>query len=117
MTAEPPPAAEPSLVDQDEFCVLASMSPEAVATAALDGTLFGVLVGGRMYYPSFFADPRFDKAQVAVLCRLLGDLPAGSKWQFFSTRKGSLGGRTPLQAMLDGELAMVKRAAEGFRER
>lgn len=45
-----------------------------------------------------------QEAAVRDRRRRLGDLPGGSKWQFFVTTKASLAGRTPL-------------AADGFIER
>ena len=46
----------------------------------------------------------------------LGDLPGGAKLQFFLTRKGSLGGETPLQALAAGRVAKVKDIAAAFAE-
>ena len=47
---------------------------------------------------------------------MLGDLPGGSKLQFFVTRKGSLGGKTPLEALATGGLAKVKDVTSAFVE-
>jgi hypothetical protein len=49
--------------------------------------------------------------------RLLRDLDNFTKWQFFISGKGSLGGLTPLQALRQGKLRQVKVTAEGFVER
>lgn len=58
------------------------------------------------------------EAKVPVAVReLLGDLPIGSRLQFYQQPKGSLAGLTPIQALRAGKVAAVKRAAEGFRER
>lgn len=47
----------------------------------------------------------------------LGDIPASSKWQFFTTPKASLGGATPLLALQRGDLQAVMATAAGFVER
>jgi hypothetical protein len=49
--------------------------------------------------------------------RVLRSLPCGSRLQFYSTPKGSLGGLTPIAALSAGKVAEVRRAAEGFVER
>ena len=58
------------------------------------------------------------EAKVPVAVReLLGDLPIGSRLQFYTQPRGSLSGLTPIQALRAGKVADVRRAAEGFRER
>ena len=49
--------------------------------------------------------------------RVLSELPIGSRLQFYGSPKGSLGGLTPLAALMDGKVAAVRRAAQGFAER
>jgi hypothetical protein len=51
------------------------------------------------------------------ICQMLGELPEGAQWVFLRTPKGSLSGRTPIEALLAGEYASVKVAAEGYAER
>jgi hypothetical protein len=48
------------------------------------------------------------------MAKRLGKLPGWSKWQFFTTRKGSLGGATPLDALKRGQFDDVEAAAEAF---
>lgn len=58
------------------------------------------------------------EAKVPVAVRaMLGDLPIGSRLQFYTQPRGSLSGLTPIQALRAGKVADVRRAAEGFRER
>lgn len=112
-----PSADMPYLVDEEEFARSSGVTADVVAQEVAKGSMFRVVRDGRALYPSFFVDPRIDQRHVKAVCRKLGDLPGGSKWQFFTTPKGSLGGLTPLQSLLQGDVSMVKRSAEGFRER
>jgi hypothetical protein len=48
--------------------------------------------------------------------KILGELPVGSKLMFFFNPKGSLSGRTPLEALLCGQLAKVKATAAAFAD-
>lgn len=68
-------------------------------------------------YPAFYADHRFKQPQVERITKLLKALPDGSKWQFFTSAKGSLGSVTPLHALLAGRYGDVRAAALAFSER
>ena len=110
-------AGSPVLVDREKFGEDAGLSPLALERALRASRMFGCELHGREYIPHFFLDKRYDRRQMASVCKLLGGLPSGSKLQFFSTPKGSLGGQTPLDALADRRFAAVRRAAQGFAER
>ena len=68
------------------------------------------------YFPTFFGIPAYDREQMQTVTKILGDLPGGSKLQFFVTRKGSLGGLTPLQALAAGRFSKVIDIAAAFSQ-
>lgn len=105
------------LVNEAEFLKRLNCSAESIAKAVADGTLFFVMKGGQKLYPSFFADLAYERRQLAGVTKLLRALEGFTKWQFFVTAKGSLGGLTPLAALRQGKLRQVKATAEGFAER
>lgn len=105
------------LLGEAEFRKRRHWSKRHLETATSRRRVFFVERDGIRTYPSFLADPHFDLRQVGNACARLGNLPGGSKWQFFATAKGSLSGRTPLQAIADGDFAAVMRSAEGFANR
>lgn len=107
----------PRLVDEAEFRQSLNWSAGEVAKAVADGTVFVVLQGGQQLYPSFFADASLKRRQLFAVTRMLADLDGFTKWQFFVTGKGSLGGLTPLAALRQGKLRQVKVTAEGFADR
>lgn len=109
--------ASDQLVDEAEFLKRLNCSAESIATAVANGTLFFVMKGGQKLYPNFFADLIYERRQLAAVTKLLNDLDGFTKWQFFVTGKGSLGGLTPLAALRQGKLHQVKATAEGFAER
>ena len=90
---------------------------DLLASACEEHRMFCLIRNGVSLYPDFFADPRYDPRQLEAITKRLGDLPSGSKWQFFTTGKGLLGGVTPLEALRAGQFALVMRCAEGFVER
>lgn len=110
---------DPSLLlEEGEFRRQMGWSTQELQVAEARDRVFHLVVGGVLQYPAFYV--HFDahgRRQLAAVCQLLGDLPGGSKWQFFTGGKGSLGGTTPLAALREGRLRQVKATAEGFAER
>jgi len=89
---------------------------QAVWKAAESNRVFYLTHKAERYFPAFYSDPRYDRKHLEAVTKVLGDLPGGSKLQFFLTRKGSLGGDTPLQALAAGRVAKVKDVAAAFAE-
>jgi hypothetical protein len=93
------------------------ISPQALS-AALKAKRIFVLQGpsGGYYYPAFFADTRYDRRSLEKVCKALGDLPAGSKWDFFMAPRTTFGDQSPLDAIAKGKLDLVLKAAAAFVE-
>ena len=105
------------LVDPVKFQELIGWkSRQAVWKAATGNRVFFMEHQAGRYFPTFYADPAYQRSHLEAVTRILGDLPGGSKLQFFLTRKGSLGGKTPLEVLASGGLAKVKSAAMAFAE-
>ncbi|MBK4735658.1 hypothetical protein [Noviherbaspirillum pedocola] len=93
------------------------ISRQALSAALRAQRIFALLgPSGDYLYPAFFADPGLDRAVLEKVCRALGGLPGGAKWEFFTTPKGSLGRKTPLQALAKGRIDAVLAAAAAFAE-
>ena len=71
---------------------------------------------GRNVYPAFFADESLDRNVLERIARHLGDLPAASKYFFFTSPRTSLGGKSPLQALAKGKVDAVLKAAAAFEK-
>lgn len=108
---------DPRLVAEGEFAEALGCSVQSIGELAITGKLFFVERDGVRLYPSFFADATLDRRQLVAVLKLLGDLNSSTKWRFFTSGKGSLGGLTPLEALRQGKLRQVKRTAEGFAQR
>lgn len=89
---------------------------QALSKAAKSQRIFSLTHKAQRYFPTFFADPTYDRRHLEMVSKAMGDLPGGSKLQFFLTRKGSLGGETPLQALAAGRVAKVKDIAAAFAQ-
>lgn len=105
------------LVPLGEFQALMGWtSSRSVARALAAHRIFAMDVEGQPYFPAFFADAIYSRRHLAAVTRQLGDLPAGAKLQFFGSRKGSLSGQTPLEALAAGRLEIVLRLAGAYAE-
>ena len=91
-------------------------SRQAVWKAAQSNRVFYLTYQSKRYFPAFYGDPIYERKHLEAVTKVLGDLPGGSKLQFFLTHKGSLGGETPLQALATGRAAKVKDVAAAFAE-
>ena len=108
---------EGRLITPDEMSKRLHVDKHALARAVRDKRMFSIDgPNGAKVYPAFFADPRFIRAELERVSRELGPLPGASKLQFFMTPKGSLNARTPIEALANGDLDTVLKAAAGFRE-
>ena len=68
---------------------------------------------GADYFPSFFAVSLPHRRKLAIVAKLLRRLPAASQQYFFLTKRISLG-VTPLEAVMQGRMNEVVRAATSF---
>ena len=105
------------LVDSTAFAYELKFSRQALSKALKACRVFYVEVAGQRYYPDFFLDRRYERRQVEEVSKVLGELPGASKLQFFKTKKASLEGLTPLEALARGQFSRVRTAAQGFAER
>lgn len=89
---------------------------QAVSKAVEDRRVLAIMHKSARYFPAFYTDPRYDRAHLEAVTKQLADLPGGAKLQFFLTRKGSLGGKTPLEALAAGLFVKVKAVAAASAE-
>lgn len=102
------------LLDEAQFAARLGWTVDRVDRALSRNSIFAVSIAGARYFPPFLADLSYSRRHLSAVCRLLGTLPGPSKLQFFSTPKGSLGGDTPLEALLKRRFAAVRVAAQGY---
>jgi hypothetical protein len=105
------------LVDSPSFAQRMHFTRQALHKARRANRVFSVQFEGKRYFPTFFADPTYERQQLESVSRILGELPGESKWQFFTTPKASLGRLTPLEALAGGKYSLVRSAAESFAQR
>ncbi|MBQ0942618.1 hypothetical protein KAK07_04660 [Ideonella sp. 4Y16] len=115
--AEDMPGGGSQLVDAVEFAEALGCPVEGIAKLVSAGSVFFVERDGVQLYPTFFADSTLRRRQLRAVVKTLGNWDNFTKWRFFVSGKGSLGGLTPLEALRQGRLLQVMRTAEGFAKR
>lgn len=111
--------AEGRLLLDAEIRKRLGLSNHALRDALKEKRMFALKgPSGKFYYPAFFADEKtYNRIVLEQVCMALGDIPAASKWGFFTLPRLSLGGQTPLEAIAKGnKLDIVMNAAKAFAE-
>lgn len=109
---------EGQLLGSAQICDLLGITRQALSKAVHDRRMFWVDgPAGAQWYPAFYATSGANRKHVEQVCVALRELPGGAKWQFFTTPKHSLGGKTPVEALEQGSLDEVVRTAGAFSER
>ncbi|QBR04190.1 hypothetical protein E1956_44475 (plasmid) [Paraburkholderia pallida] len=104
------------LLDSSQLRESLNITKQAVSAATRANRMFTVEVEGQAYYPVFFADGKVDRTVVERVARLLGQLPGWTKWDFFVSRRGSLGDLSALEALGKGKVDLVEKVACAFHE-
>lgn len=105
------------LQDSQAFQTLMGWSTrQALSKAVQSNRVFYLTHRSERYFPAFYGDSAYERSHLETVSKILGDLPGGSKLQFFLTPKRSLDGQTPLQALAAGRFAKVKDLASAFAE-
>lgn len=105
------------LLDSTTFAHKARWTAEEMMDALASNRVFAFEFAGERYIPAFFLDTRYDRKQLEEIGEELRGLPGGGQLQFWRTRKGSLGGLTPLEALEQGLLEKVRATAAAFTDR
>lgn len=110
--------AKGELASADDLGKALGISRQAVHKGAKAGRLFAVEAGGREhYYPTFLADQDLRANGLEDVLSILAAETGWSKWLFFTTPSGALGGMTPLEALRQRRRGAVQTAARAYLER
>lgn len=110
------------LIANKELVPYSSLQKELVTKwstferATFEGRILVLCVDGQNYLPAFYLDSAIDHLRLEKVVKSLGNLDSWTKWQFLTTRKLTLNGATPLEALREGKLKSVLNAAISFSE-
>lgn len=105
------------LVDEPTFLAGSGMSLEALQLALRERRMFRLYWQGKDWFPAFMQGPAEAVVQLQLVAQTLDGLSPGSRMAFFTQQRGSLATpdgrpRTPLEALQDGDIDRVVRAAQ-----
>jgi hypothetical protein len=94
------------------------ISQQALTAALKAKRLFAIKgPSGKHFYPAFFAEEaKYGQGTLGIVCKELGDMPAGCKWDFFTSARHTLRGKNFLDALAKGKVDAVLNSARAFRE-
>jgi hypothetical protein len=94
------------------------ISRQSISKAVNEGRMFAVVgPAGANYYPAFYTLEKYSRRLLEKVAKQLGTLAPSVKYQFFTSKAFSLGGKTPLEVLEEGRLDDVLRAATAFSQR
>ena len=100
-----------------EFAALEGRPAADVKRDFAAGRLLGVEIDGVLHILEALIDPRIDRRQIARVSRALKPVGPHGRLMFFTSPKASLGGQTPLAALLRGQVAETVQTARAYAER
>jgi len=106
------------LVPSEVLAKALGISRQAIHKGLKGKRFFALETGGReLYYPTFFADKDLREAGLDEALAILASENAWSKWLFFTTPSGFLGGLKPIEALRRNKREQVLTAARAYLER
>jgi hypothetical protein len=101
-----------------QFCRQRGISRAHLVRLERHDDVFAVTIDHKAYYPAVLARPVRNPHRFTKLCHQLGQhVPAMTRYNFLVMRWGSLGGKTPLQALRQGpRYAWTLHKAEGVAD-
>jgi len=89
------------LLSQNEFCERLGIGKKRLVGMVASGGTFAIEVDGVDYFPAIFADTSVDQKRLRSVCRILAPAPPECRLNYLSSRHGSLGAITPIDALVN----------------
>ncbi|WP_146153230.1 BPSL0761 family protein [Paraburkholderia fungorum] len=99
------------LLPAEEFRRRLRASSEALRQLVVEGSVFAIDVDGLCYFPSLLVDERYDREKLFSICRIIWPAHPTVRLHFLTSRRGNLGGLTPLECLADNKRYRVLRGA------
>ncbi|WNC90210.1 hypothetical protein RI103_02280 [Paraburkholderia sp. FT54] len=107
--------ANGELVPEDSFRERLGVTPRRLSKLLTDGSVFTMLVDNVEYYPALLADPVADRKRLQAICRILIPAPPDARFDYLSSRRGSLGGVRPTDMLNnDSDYEKLRRMARAW---
>ncbi|SAK66295.1 hypothetical protein AWB78_02397 [Caballeronia calidae] len=91
------------LVTDAEFQRRLGLSEARLRRLVVNGSVFAIDVDGLRYFPALLAEGHYNRKRLFSVCRLLVPAPTVVRLHYLTSRRGNLGGLTPLECLNDDE--------------
>ncbi|WP_239499019.1 MULTISPECIES: hypothetical protein [Paraburkholderia] len=102
LTARRDMVANGELISEADFRQRLGLPRPRLSKLLADGSVFALEVEGAEYFPVLLADPALNQQRLQEICRVIVPAPSWSRLDFLSSKRGSLGDRSPVE-MLDAD--------------
>ncbi|KXV09515.1 hypothetical protein CR51_10195 [Caballeronia megalochromosomata] len=103
------------LMDEATFCSRLGVTRATLRRLVASGSVFFIVVDEQNYYPEVFIQEAKHRARLYEVCRILWPAPADARLHYLKSRRGNLGGKTPLQCLANNEqFRHLKKMTRGF---
>ncbi|MGF6931202.1 hypothetical protein OKW41_000341 [Paraburkholderia sp. UCT70] len=107
--------ANGELVAPTDFKKRIGISEKRLAALLNDGGVFTVEVDEVSYIPALLAEPAHNRKRLQAICRIIATAPPISRLDFLTSRRGSLGDRSPLEMLeSDDDFKSLRRLAAAW---
>lgn len=101
LTARREMIANGDLIRESEFLKRGSLSARRLSVLLADDSIFTLEVDGVKYFPALLAVPENQRRSVYQICRVIATAPSDARLDFLTSRRESLGDRSPLEVLKD----------------
>ncbi|MGF6859136.1 hypothetical protein [Paraburkholderia sp. CI3] len=107
--------ANGELVAPTDFKKQIGVSEKRLAALLNDGSVFAVEVDEVPYIPALLAEPAHNRERLQAICRIIAPAPPMCRVDFLTSRRESLGDRSPLDMLeSDDDFKSLRRLAEAW---
>ncbi|WP_310076496.1 hypothetical protein [Paraburkholderia graminis] len=115
LTARRDMVANGELISEDDFRQRLGVTPRRLSKLLTEGSVFTLEVDEAVFYPTLLAEPGIDHNRLQAVCRIIVPAPPGSRLDFLTSQRGSLGDRSPLQMLSnDSDFKSLQQAAAAW---
>ncbi|MFM0617011.1 hypothetical protein PQR37_23345 [Paraburkholderia nemoris] len=102
--------ASGELISEAEFRRRCNLTARRLSVLLAADSVFAIQVDGVEYFPNALVVPKSQQRSIYAICRIIATAPSDARLDFLTSRRESLGDRSPLEVLQDeGGVETVRR--------
>ncbi|MFM0653456.1 hypothetical protein [Paraburkholderia sediminicola] len=107
--------ANGDLISEVEFRRRCNLTARRLSALLAADSVFTLEVDGVEYFPNALVVPKSQQRSIYAICRIIATAPSDARLDFLTSRRESLGDRSPLEVLQDeGGVETVRRKSAGW---